>query len=552
MKSIWARHWFILSCIGIILIATVLRFYQLGNVPHGFAWDEAAIGYNGFAVLTTRRDEWLKKLPISFRSFGDFKAPLAIYLNGFFTFAFGLNIFAVRLPFAIAGVATVLGMILLVKNLLEKTQYKKDASVLGLVAGVLMTFSPWHLQFSRTAFESGLALCFLVWGTFLFSLFLDRLEKDPQGKEKWGSNKEHFLAITSVILLVASLYTYHSAKIVTPLLILLLVVSQWKKIWNRLVVFIPAALTGIILMVPMIINSVYANGNERFNQASVLGLHLSPIELVQTLFSHFIVHFSPSYLLFGQTPTLRHGEGQWGILFPVTLFLVVVAVYVGVRQLLQKKKGNKTAQFPFIVFAIVWVLIGTLPAVIGRDVPHSNRALLALPGFIFLAVAGLRELAQYLYQDKIDQKITGSKGEKQLLMKATLGTLIFIYSACCLAYLHHYYTVFAKNSAPDFEDGYLEAMKIAKEEEKSVDKILVTNSYGQPYIYALFVRKTNPIFYHGGSLIKYEFTDHVRTVDLDRPNTLVIATPEEIDPKRGQHLIYGSDGEVRFVISRSP
>src|SRR5579859_2096178 len=74
----------------ITLLATFLRFYKLSEIPHGMTWDEAAIGYNGFAVFTTHRDEWLQRFPISFKSFGDFKAPLAIYLNGFFTFLFGL------------------------------------------------------------------------------------------------------------------------------------------------------------------------------------------------------------------------------------------------------------------------------------------------------------------------------------------------------------------------------------------------------------------------------------------------------------------------------
>ena len=96
------KKWYLISFVLILLLATALRFYKLGQVPHGMTWDEAAIGYNGYAVLTTRRDEWLKRFPISFQSFGDYKAPLAIYLNGLFTFVFGMNLWAVRLPFALA------------------------------------------------------------------------------------------------------------------------------------------------------------------------------------------------------------------------------------------------------------------------------------------------------------------------------------------------------------------------------------------------------------------------------------------------------------------
>ncbi|NCQ11990.1 MAG: hypothetical protein GW809_07600, partial [Bacteroidetes bacterium] len=89
-------YWFLV--LSILVLSIFLRFYKLGTVPHGMTWDEAAIGYNGFAIFNTRRDEWLQRLPVSFQSFGDYKAPLAIYLNGIFTYLFGLNLFAVRLP----------------------------------------------------------------------------------------------------------------------------------------------------------------------------------------------------------------------------------------------------------------------------------------------------------------------------------------------------------------------------------------------------------------------------------------------------------------------
>ena len=70
------HFWLILALIT--LIALGLRLYQIGQVPHGMTWDEAAIGYNGWAVITTHRDEWFKLMPISFKSFGDYKAPFAI------------------------------------------------------------------------------------------------------------------------------------------------------------------------------------------------------------------------------------------------------------------------------------------------------------------------------------------------------------------------------------------------------------------------------------------------------------------------------------------
>jgi 4-amino-4-deoxy-L-arabinose transferase-like glycosyltransferase len=131
-----------------LLCAAGIRLYQLGVVPHGFTWDEAAIGYNGYAVVTTRRDEWLERLPVSFRSFGDYKAPLAIYINGVFTVPLGLNPLIVRLPFALAGVASVAIFYWL---LIELFRFQKITHVgkLAVLGAAILTRAPvlslaWH------------------------------------------------------------------------------------------------------------------------------------------------------------------------------------------------------------------------------------------------------------------------------------------------------------------------------------------------------------------------------------------------------------------------
>src|SRR3990167_2698227 len=196
----------------VLVLAAVLRLYQLGQVPHGMTWDEAAIGYNGFAIFTTRRDEWLTRLPVSFWSFGDYKAPLAIYVNGLFTFLFGMSLFAVRLPFALAGIAAILGMIYLVKIVLEQTDIKPARiRLFAIIAGVLLALSPWHLHFSRIGFESGMALTFYIWGMYFFFKALVVVKQ-------WRRYVDFLL---SIMAFVASVYTYHSAKIAAPLLVLL-------------------------------------------------------------------------------------------------------------------------------------------------------------------------------------------------------------------------------------------------------------------------------------------------------------------------------------------
>lgn len=549
MKRFINKNWYRLGFITILLVAVGLRFYQLGSIPQGMTWDEAAIGYNGFAVWNTRRDEWLKRLPTSFQSFGDYKAPLAIYINGASTAAFGMNLWAVRLPFALSGVMAVAGMIVLVRYLLEldsQTTQKnsgwwRQPKLGALVAGGIMALSPWHIHFSRTGFETGMALSMMIWGVYLFLRYF----LFSKSKSKKINLKNSFLTLVGIGLLVSSMYTYHSAKIVVPFLGLSLVLWHKKTIVRHLKLASLLALVGVGLLSPMIRDTLFSSGAERLSQTTIFNGQSSGLQVIKLMVGNYLVHLKPDFLLDGATTTLRHGSGRWGVLLITTLVLVVSSLKVFFR-----KKINT-----LFTLGLVWLVVGLLPAAIGQEVPHANRALLALPGFLMLAVVGFNELLTVVSNLSLSKKNRGSHGEKQLLIKTVAGLLVMTHLLIFVGYNRDYYARFAAESASDFKDGYLEAFAYAIDFEKGingrpeVEKIIFSDEYGQPYIYALFARQTNPIWYQGGSLIKYEFKD-VEVGDLLRPNTLVVASgnDDDLNVGRADKLILGSDRSVRFKI----
>ena len=100
----------------ILLLVTVLRFWQLGDYPALNA-DEASIGYDAYSLIQTGKDQHGNPWPISFQSFNDYKPGLLVYLVLPFVKTLGLNVWAVRVPGALAGVGTVLVLYLLVKQL---------------------------------------------------------------------------------------------------------------------------------------------------------------------------------------------------------------------------------------------------------------------------------------------------------------------------------------------------------------------------------------------------------------------------------------------------
>src|SRR3990172_4872555 len=93
---------------GIILVSMVLRFYRLGSVPPSLSWDEASFSYNAYTIAHWGMDEWGQSLPLAFRSFGEYKNPVDIYISAVFIKILGHNDFTTRFPAALFGVLNVI------------------------------------------------------------------------------------------------------------------------------------------------------------------------------------------------------------------------------------------------------------------------------------------------------------------------------------------------------------------------------------------------------------------------------------------------------------
>lgn len=529
------RHWFSSLLLLVALIAAILRLYQLGTVPEGLTWDEAAIGYNGFAVVTTLRDETLRPLPFSFKSFGDYKAPLPIYVTGVFTALLGMTPWVIRLPFALSGMVSVIALGYAVYHLvllLEKNEDNK-AKAASIVAALILATTPWHLHLTRMGFESGMALCLVLLHFWTFCVYL-RTQKLPA------------LLVSSVFFSL-SLYAYHSPKITAPLLLVLLGLVFWKqatKSWKKLLL---AGAVVVVLVAPLAYDTVFGPGSQRLQQTSAYLNGKSTTEKVMIWGNNAVAHFSPTYLWSGETINLRQGDGAWGVLFwPVVLLSAWGALVLFLP-------GSNKNQRVLAGVSVGWIIIGTLPAVLGQDVPHSNRQLLALPGFIILSLVALDWLYLKLSTKNIESLVKGSHCETLIILKSVLGSLLLATFLLFVAYLHHYYYVYPQQTGEDLLGGYLETMLYVAEIEKThptIEKFLISNQYGTPYIYTLVARKTSPFEYNYGSLIKYEFPDKVTQGDADnRTKTVVVATTkDEVDFSQADKVITDKSGRPRFAV----
>lgn len=334
----------------VLVLAAAVRLAGLTRVPPALNWDEAAIGWNAKTIWTMHLDEFGTRWPISFRSFGDYKAPLYIYLTAPVVGILGSSELSVRLVSVMAGIVSV-GLMYLLG---------------GATAAILLTITPWHVLLSRPALEANLALMFILGGIYLFR----------------AAAKKPWLFVFSAISFMLSLYSYQSPKIFVPVLVLgLLLIYRrvWLKAWLWLLI---AGAAAAVAIAPLVKDGLGAGGR-RFQMTSVF--YQENISLPAALVKNYLAHFDPRWLFVSGGETGRSQIKQSGmLLFASAPFLVTGLIY------LWKKRKEK---WPQVLWW--WLLTAPLPAMIGFETPHTIRAYQLLPALVLVAALGAKQIKHW-------------------------------------------------------------------------------------------------------------------------------------------------------------
>src|SRR5205814_7720420 len=166
-----SHSWFWLPLLGILLLASVLRLYALDAYPQRFDPDSMLLGYDAWSIWTTGHDHHGAFFPIFFQSFAtpsstrtlpnDYDPPVSRYIAAPFVGILGLSELSTRLPFALMGIATVFLVALLGRRWFNATA--------GLLAALLLTIDPWHINYSRIAHPGSYMPFFTVMALYCFT-----------------------------------------------------------------------------------------------------------------------------------------------------------------------------------------------------------------------------------------------------------------------------------------------------------------------------------------------------------------------------------------------
>ncbi|MDO8664200.1 MAG: glycosyltransferase family 39 protein [Candidatus Liptonbacteria bacterium] len=403
----------------ILIIASFLRLYHITTVPPGLYPDEAMNGTNALQAINSGNYK-------VFYPDNNGREGLFINIQALFLKFFGVNEpWVLRLPSAIFGTLTVLGIYFLAKELFTGKSTNSESNTnlrirkfetnslfaygnaVALLSAFFLATSFWHINFSHIGFRAIMAPFFLVWALYFLLKAMRAL----------GST--YYLLPTTYSIIGGifyglGFYSYISYR-VTPILILFVLLFYWlknkdfanrKKILHSAFYFL---LFTFIVALPIGFYFLQhpADFMGRTTQVSVFS-SVSPLKdlAMNTVKTLGMFNFA--------------GDGNWRhnyagspeLFWPVGL-LFILGIIIGIKgvastkhEILNSKQITnynnqnskvwsfrawnlfKISNLGFLIL-FLWFFLAMLPVVISNEgIPHALRSILMIPPVIILAGIG--------------------------------------------------------------------------------------------------------------------------------------------------------------------
>jgi len=440
----------------ILALAALLRLVNLNSLPIALFGDEIDVGYHAWSLITTGKDYLGNSLPTFIQSLAEWRTPLLSYVIAPFVGLFGPTI--IRLPVALLGVLNIYLIYLLTNQLFQKK------TQIGVLAAFILTISPWHIHYSRIAIDSTLLLSLLCAGTYFFLKGLK-------------ASKFFFPAIISFVL---TFYTYPTANLFTPLLVLSLLVIYRRN--KDLVKQLVKRSYLLILLLPIAYHLTLGQAAGRFKGISVFSdkeivydivnqrtspwvdqnawqekiFHNKAVSYLGEIGSNYLSAFSPQFLFISGDPNFRHSVSRFGEL----LWIMAPFLLLGVVYLLNNLK-NKGHQL-----LLIWTLIAPIPSALTSDgAMHATRLILLLPPLIIISALGVK------------QSLVWVKNHKKFLFLPFAVLLLALTTANVAAYWHRYSSHYKFESFRHWHYGYPELFIKAKPYLEKANKVYINNTY---------------------------------------------------------------------------
>lgn len=459
------RTWKLALLAVVLALAAFLRIYDLSDLPAGFFCDEAGLGYNAYTIANYGSDENGRAFPLFFWSFGvSYKNPAFIYAAAIPVKIFGNTVFAVRLTSALFGIGTVFALFLLGRSLMGYW--------LGIFAAFLLAIAPWHVHFSRIAFELVAFPCFFTFGLYFFVRFTQGARTLPFAMFFFG----------------LCFYAYAIANLLVPLFVigatLLFLPTFFRRLGHSFLGLL-ALIATIAPVARFYIERLGSTGSQYFRNTTHLRADEAIWPQVERTWGYYQQFFSQSFLFERGDPIVRHAVPGFGEFYPLYLPILLVGAVVSLLY------PNRISKLP-----LWWLALYPLGASLMTEIPSASRGFIGAPAFCLVAAVGVVAALRVLGW------IGHWRPLALTLQTAAVAAGLYLLAPQVQAYFRAYVDDYAQQSAPGyggFQYGYREVVDYMESHRSEYDLLMLTAvDVNQPQVFPQFyggVRPGKPIGY---------------------------------------------------------
>jgi len=435
-----------------LLIGFLARAWEFGTLPPGLNQDEASTGYDAYSLLHYGIDRNGFEHPVVLVSWGSGMYAFAAYAAMPFIWLFGLSPTTLRLPFLLAGVASIPLLFVLLRDVVVDRRTAR-------IGALLLAISPWHIMASRWALDSNLF-------PFMFLVATVVAVRSVRGGRWW-------LLPAACALYGVSLYAYGTAYVVVPLFLALLLgyglLHDW---WPRRHVVIGGATFSLVSLPVALFVLVNKLEWQTITTPLISIPRLSGEPRFETMGN--LNPFSGEFYGDG-ADNLRQGwkllrtqdDGLlwnvipgYGVLYWFSSLLAIVGFVVLARRALRRAP---TLTFVLFAWGIAAIALTAFVSV------NINRANIVMFPFIFSTAIALSLLWRWRW---------------------VAATLCLLFALSFVSFTRTYFSDYRARAAGDFFASFGPAIEYAS--TQTPGRICVTGNVNMPYIFVLFYTREDP------------------------------------------------------------
>lgn len=471
---------------AILVIGFILRTVNLVNLPSGLNQDEASAGYDAYSVLKYGVDRNGKSIPIYFIAWGSGQSTFLSYLMLPFIALFGLGKLTIRLPMAIVGCIA----FVLVYKLLKV--HNKKITILGLA---FFAICPWHIMKCRWALDCNLFPDLVLIATYIIITAL--------------RNKKMYLYYIGIAVLSLSTYSYATSYMFLPIFMAILTIYLLMKKYIKIKDAIISAVIALIIALPIIlfviINSCDLN-EINIGPFTIPRLYENRYESTTSIFSGEIFKNLKENIIHNFDILIHQYDGSnynaisfYGMYYVFSLPFTIIGLY---KSFAEKKLEYKVLN--------MWFIASVLLTAVFIDGNINRMNIIVIP-LVFYSILGIYEIIQ--------------NNNSIIIPIAMVYVLSFIF------FLGTYIkTQGSKGNI--FAQDVGTAIQYA--ETLNADKIYLSNTMSQPYMYALFYSQTSPIEYR--NTVKFN-SEKVAFEDIKSFGKYYFYIPNNLNEKNTAYIM---------------